>query len=52
MSAHRLWAGCALVLSAVLIERLVGGSWSLALLVGIGILLVLGSYSAEREASR
>ena len=50
MNAHRLWTGSLLIAAAALTQTIIGGSWSLALLVALGILLVLSSFSPERAA--
>lgn len=47
MAAHRLWAGVALLIAAAAIQAAWGGSWALAMIVALGILLTITSYGGE-----
>lgn len=44
MMQHRLWAGTVLLLAALMVRTVADGGWSLALVVGLGVVLILTSF--------
>ncbi len=50
MMHHHLWAGTVLLLAALLIRTVTDGGWSLALVAGLGVMLILSSFS-DRTAT-
>ncbi len=45
MTHHRLWAGTVLLIAALLVRTVAEGGWSLALVVGLSVVLILSSFS-------
>lgn len=49
MNRHRLWAGVVMVLAATGFQIYAGGGWSIAMIAGLGALLLLTSFAEGKR---